>query len=367
VNVRDISEAIEEFAPRELAYEWDRCGLAIGDPEWEVNRVMLALTVTPACAEAARRRRVHLIVSHHPPIWEPLKALRMDDPHTRMCLELAGARIACYAAHTNLDVAPNGVNDALADALGLVERKRLFVEQGLQIKLVTFVPATHLASVREAICEAGAGLIGNYSHCSFSAPGTGTFRPNELANPAAGERLALNEENECRLEALVPRHHLHGVIKALLRAHPYEEVAYDVVPLENLDRNTGLGVSGELPCSMPLGKWARRVRSALGAGHVRMVGDPATPVRTVAVIAGAGASRIGDIPGGIDALVTGDIGYHDALHAQEKGLSLIDAGHAATERIILPVLARFLKKRFKTLNVSTWDEPECFHVVPIKG
>ncbi|HNR37078.1 MAG TPA: Nif3-like dinuclear metal center hexameric protein, partial [Candidatus Hydrogenedentes bacterium] len=184
MNVRDIVEAIEEFAPRELAYEWDRCGLAVGDPEWEVSRVMLALTVTPACAEAARRRRVHLIVSHHPPIWEPLKALRMDDPHTRMCLELAGARIACFAAHTNLDVAPGGVNDTLAHALGLVGCRRLFVEQGKQVKLVTFVPAAHLASVREAICESGAGVIGNYSYCSFSAPGTGTFRPNEFANPA---------------------------------------------------------------------------------------------------------------------------------------------------------------------------------------
>jgi len=367
VNVRDIVEAIEEFAPRELAYEWDRCGLAVGDPEWEVSRVMLALTVTPACAEAARRRRVHLIVSHHPPIWEPLKALRMDDPHTRMCLELAGARIACFAAHTNLDVAPGGVNDTLAHALGLVGCRRLFVEQGKQVKLVTFVPAAHLASVREAICESGAGVIGNYSYCSFSAPGTGTFRPNEFANPAAGERLALNEENECRLEALVPRQHIRGVIKALLRAHPYEEVAYDVVPLENLDRNTGLGVCGELPDSVPLGKLARRVRAALGAGHVRVVGDPARPIRTVAVIAGAGASRIGDIPGGIDALVTGDIGYHDALNAQEKGLALIDAGHAATERLILPVLARFLKRRFKALKVSTWDEPELFHIVSIKG
>lgn len=363
MNVRDIYEAIEELAPPALAYEWDRCGLVIGDPEWDVSRVLLALTVTPEAAEAARRHRVQMVVAHHPPIWEPLKALRMDEPHTRMCLELAQARIACYAAHTNLDVAPGGVNDALADAVGLVQRKRLFVEQGAQVKLVTFVPAAHLAAVREAMCEAGAGVIGNYTHCTFGTPGTGTFRPNERANPALGERHALNEANECRLETLVPHSHICDVVKALQHAHPYEEVAYDVVPLENRDRNIGLGVRGELPGVVTLDKLAKRLCTALAASHVRVAGDPAQSVRDVAVIGGAGASRIGDIPEGIDVLVTGDIGYHDALKAQEKGLALIDAGHAATERLILPVLARYLKKRFKTLKITTWDEPEVFQIV----
>ncbi len=360
MNVRDICEALDELAPSALAYEWDRCGLAIGDPEWDVNRILVALTVTPEAAAAARKQRVQMIVSHHPPIWEPLTALRFDEPHARMCLDLAQARIACYAAHTNLDVAPGGVNDVLADALSLVRRTRLFVEQGAQVKLVTFVPAAHLAAVREALCEAGAGLIGDYSHCTFNTPGTGTFLPSEHANPFSGERLALHEEKECRLETIVPRSRIRSVVKALQRAHPYEEVAYDVTRLENRDRNIGLGVRGELPDTVTLGEFAQRLCTALDVSHVRVVGDPARPIRNVAVIGGSGSNRIGEIPHGIDALVTGDVSYHNALKAQENGLAVIDAGHVATERLILPILARYLKKRFKTLKVATWDEPELF-------
>ncbi|MCX5757925.1 MAG: Nif3-like dinuclear metal center hexameric protein [Candidatus Hydrogenedentes bacterium] len=362
MNVRDICEAIEELAPSALAYEWDRCGLAIGDPEWDVSRLLVVLTVTPEAAAAARKQRVQMIVSHHPPIWEPLKTLRFDEPHARMCLELAQAHIACCAAHTNLDVAPGGVNDALADALGLIRRTRLFVEQGAQVKLVTFVPVAHLVAVREAMCEAGAGLIGDYSYCTFETSGMGTFLPNEHANPFSGERLVLHEERECRLETIVPRSRIRDVVKALRRAHPYEEVAYDVGPLENGDRSIGLGVRGELPDATPLGEFAQRLCTALDVSHVRVVGDAARAIRNVAVIGGSGSSRIGEIPDGIDALITGDVSYHDALKAQENGLALIDAGHAATEKLILPILARYLKKRFKTLKVATWNEPEVFQM-----
>jgi len=358
----------ERFAPQSVAFDWDSAGLQIGDPDQSVRRVAMALEATPETVAAAVKSRADLLVIHHPLIWKPLKSLVFSNPVARVVIQCILNDLAVYAAHTSWDLCPLSMTCHLGRLLNLKHLQPLLPKpQSEGIKLVVFVPETHLARVRQAMAEAGAGTIGNYTECSFSVEGTGTFFGQEGAAPTLGEVGRLEQVREHRLEMLVPPNRLGAVTSALIRAHPYEEVAYDVVPLENLDRNTGLGVCGELPDSVPLGKLARRVRAALGAGHVRVVGDPARPIRTVAVIAGAGASRIGDIPGGIDALVTGDIGYHDALNAQEKGLALIDAGHAATERLILPVLARFLKRRFKALKVSTWDEPELFHIVSIKG
>lgn len=364
LRVRDVAAAIEELAPPGLAFEWDRIGLSIGDPDWEVSRVLVALTVTPEAAQAAIPKKIDLIVSHHPVIWEPLAALRTDVPHTRMCIELAAARVACFAAHTNLDVAPGGVNDTLAKLLGLVKCTPLFpLPHGGMVKLVTFVPETHLGAVRKAVCDAGAGSIGEYSYCTFSAEGTGTFRPSEEANPYSGKRHRINEEPERRFEVLVPKARIPLVVKALLQAHPYEEVAYDLVQLENKDTNVGLGLRGELPQPMSLRAFSRHVRATLRAPSVRCLGKPGKRVRIAAVLGGGGGSKIREMPENVDVFVTGDVGYHDALAAQERDLAVLDAGHAATEKCIVPVLAQFLKKRFPSLRVSTQPEREMLLVV----
>jgi dinuclear metal center YbgI/SA1388 family protein len=361
--VRDICTAIEEWAPRGLAFEGDRIGLSIGDPDWEASRVLVALTITPEVAQTAIRKKANLIVSHHPVIWDPLSALRTDVPHTRMCIELAAARVACFAAHTNLDVAPGGVNDTLATLLDLVNCKPLFpLPHSGMVKLVTFVPETHLSDVRKAVCDAGAGVVGEYTHCTFSAAGVGTFRPSEEASPYSGERHRLNEEPERRFEVLVPKGRIPSVVNALLQAHPYEEVAYDLVQLENKDTSVGLGVRGKLRKPMSMRALAQHVRAALGLSSVRCVGDLQKQVRTVAVLGGGGGSKVREIPADIDAFVTGDVGYHDALAAQEQGLAVIDAGHAGTENCIVPVLARFLKKRFRSLRVLTYAEREVFRL-----
>lgn len=368
MKVRDICGALEDLAPSGLAYEGDPVGLSVGHPDWEVSRVLVTLSVTPDAAKAALRKKAELIVSHHPVIWRPLRTLRTDAPdaasaHTRLCLELVQARVACVAAHTNLDVVPGGVNDVLADLLGLLRRKPLFaVPQAGFVKLVTFVPAKHLAAVRDAVCKAGAGVIGNYTHCSFSASGVGTFLPNEEADPFSGEKHRVNEEPEQRFETLVPKARVSGVVKALLAAHPYEEVAYDLVPLENPDSTVSLGIRGELAEAVALQALADRVCETLKLAHVRTVGRPDRRVRKVAVLGGSGGSRVGDVAPDLDVLVTGDVGYHDALTAKEAGLALIDAGHAGTERCAVEILAQFLRKRFKSLRVFTYDEPEVFQV-----
>lgn len=364
MKVLDVCRAIEEWAPTSLAYEWDRIGLSVGDPEWDVKHILVALTVTSEVFAQARQLGADMIVSHHPLIHDPLTALRLDDPHASLCLRLAEARIACYAAHTNLDVAVSGVNHVLAQKLGLVNVSTLFsVPQAAQVKLVTFVPETHLAQVRDAVCAAGAGVIGNYTHCSYSVAGFGTFKPNDAAGPFSGSKNVVNEEPERRFEVLAPKAYLADVLKALKEAHPYEEVAYDVVSLENRDSRLGMGVRGLLDAPATLDDFAHRVREALGVSHVRVVGDPNQLVSKIAAIGGSGGGEIPSIPTDVDVLVTGDVKYHQALEAQERGLAIVDAGHTGTEACIVPALGAYLERRFADLHVSHFDEPEVFRVI----
>lgn len=364
MTVQEVCDVVDSLAPRGLAYSWDRCGLHTGDPDDDVRCVLVTLTITREAYAAARRARAQMIVTHHPLIWEPKKTLRSDDPHTKLCLDIAEAGIACYGAHTNLDVVSGGVNTAIADRLKLRDTSPLLpVAQAQQLKLVTFVPATHLAQVRDAVCKAGAGVIGDYTHCSFSGPGTGTFLPNEKSDPFSGKRYVVNEEPELRFEVLVTKARLAPVVTALKASHPYEEVAYDLVVLENNDASVGLGLRGHLDRGMTLGAFARFVRKALGARFVRVVGSLDTRVHSVGVIGGSGGGEIAKVPSSVDVLVTGDVDYHDALAAQERGLAVIDAGHAAAEKWIVPALAAYLKSQLKKVRVATYLEPELFRVV----
>lgn len=363
MKVREVCAAVDDFAPPSLAYEWDRAGLQIGDPEAEVSHVLVALTLTRDAFDAALRAGADMIVTHHPVIWDPLRALRTDDPYTRLCLDVAHRGIACYAAHTALDVAPGGVSAVLARQLGLLDVRPLFpAPQARQVKLVTFVPASHVAQVREAVCQAGAGVIGAYTFCSFSAAGTGTFRPGEDAQPFAGERLRLNEEPELRFEVLTPKAKLETVLHALRSAHPYEEPAYDVVCLENSDPAVGLGIRGELPGPMTLDAFAEHARVALGTPYVRTMGRGGQSVQHVAALGGSGGGEIARLPRDIDVYLTGDIGYHDAVLAEARGIALVDAGHAGTEKGIVQALAGHLAAKLMPVRVSDWEESERFTV-----
>lgn len=363
-KVRDVCAAIERFAPADLAFDWDRIGLKVGHPDWPVRHVVVALTVTPSVIELAVQSGAEMIVSHHPVIWEPLADLRADNVRASSALELAGRRIACASAHTNLDIVAGGVNDVLADMLGLVNRRPLLpVPQNRQVKLVTFVPESHLAAVRNAVCEAGAGIIGNYSYCSFSVGGTGTFLPNESASPFSGTRGQVNEEPERRFEALVPKARLTVVLDALKKVHPYEEPAYDIVCLENHDPNVGIGVWGELTESVALGVFAERVRASLALSYVQVLGDTAGKVRSVGVLGGSGGKEIAAVPDDVEVYVTGDVGYHDALSAVQRGLAVIDAGHSGTERCIVPVLAHRLREYLPNVQITMAKESELFGIV----
>jgi hypothetical protein len=253
------------------------------------------------------------------------------------------------------------VNCALAERLGLEEPAPLLpVPHAGQVKLTVFVPESHLAAVREAVCGAGAGVIGEYTHCSFNSPGTGTFLPGENTSPYSGEKHVVNEEPERRFETLTPKSALPRVLDALRRAHPYEEPAYDVYPLEGTDPSASLGRWGKTAEPMTLQQFAIHAAQRLEAPATRFSGPPDKRIETVAVIGGSGGSQAALLPPWVDALVTGDVDYHDAMAATEKGTAVVDAGHAETEKWVVPSLVGHLRARLEGLEVLACGETPVF-------
>lgn len=340
---------MDTLAPRNRAEEWDNVGLLVGDPGAEVGCVLVSLDVDEAVVDRAITEKADLIIAHHPLIFRPLKSLRFDLPLGSLLRKLVQNNIMVYAAHTNLDCAAMGVNAQLAGRLGLTDVETLKVTgSDRMFKLVTFVPTEHTAAVLNAVSEAGAGWIGNYSHCTFRLLGTGTFLPREGTNPFIGLAGKLEEVEEHRLETIVPENLVDKVIKAMKKSHPYEEVAYDIYPLHQPVSNWGLGAIGRLTSPVSLGAFAQQVKQALGVRVVKLSGDSERLVTKVAVCGGAGASLIHAAAfKGADVLVTGDLKYHEAQEAFALKLALLDAGHFATEQVIVPALANMLRSELE--------------------
>ncbi|MBN4046797.1 Nif3-like dinuclear metal center hexameric protein [bacterium AH-315-P07] len=364
MKANDIISSMEQWAPTSLAYAWDKIGLATGHPNQEVKKVLTTLTITRDAFIAAKRAKAQMIVSHHPLIWESIATLREDIPQSKLVLDIAQAGIACFSAHTNLDVTPGGVNHILADRIGLKNIQPLFkIPQATQSKLVIFVPESYFIRVREAVFAAGAGGIGDYTECSYSSHGHGTFRPHENAKPFAGRIGKLNEEPEIRFETLLPSEHKRTIVQALREAHPYEEPAFDIIPLEIDNPVYSLGLQGELRKRVSLDTFAKQVKHKLEITHVRVSGNGKDMVKQVAVMGGAGGDSADDVPANIDVFVTGDVKYHKALDALDAGLNIIDAGHHGTEKWIVPAMADYLKSSLKGLRVATYMEPDPFRVL----
>ena len=347
VTCADIIDIMEALAPPFMAESWDNAGLLLGDPRAGVKRVLLALDVNLAVAQEARRKGAGLIVTHHPLILKPLPDIRFDQPAGNLVAYLIKNDLAVYSAHTNLDNAGGGVNTVLAEKLGLSGLDALQVT-GCEscVKLVVFVPVSHADALRDAVCLAGAGWIGNYSHCTFQARGTATFLPLEGASPYIGTRGELARVDEVRLETIVPAGKLKAVLQAMLKAHPYEEAAYDLYPLKNEGAAFGPGRVGDLLEPLPFREFAGRLKDALGLEKVRLGGPLRDMVRRVAVCGGAGAGLYPRaLAAGADVLVTGDVNYHTAQDMLAAGLKFIDAGHGGTERVVLPALRDYLTEQ----------------------
>jgi dinuclear metal center YbgI/SA1388 family protein len=345
ISGKTLIDHFEAIALPRLAVDKDRIGLQLGSLEREVTGVLVALEVTEKVIEEAIEVGANWIFSHHALIYQPLAQVRMDQPVGRMIEKLIQHQIQVYVAHTNLDAAKGGVNDVLAEEIGLIKTKT-FLTHGQEqlIKLVVFVPSTHVEVVRKAMGDNGAGAIGNYSHCTFVTSGKGTFLPQAGTNPYIGEKGKVTEVDEYRLETIVPVSLKQPVIKAMLAVHPYEEVAYDLYPLA-MSLPIGMGKIGLLPEAILLKEFVQQVKIAYDLTHVRVVGDIATKVQTVALLGGAGSRYVADAKRlGADVYLTGDIDYHTAQAALQERICLIDLGHHVEQRV-LPAVCQQLEKK----------------------
>lgn len=342
ITVRDVMEVMERWAPSALVESWDNPGLMTGAPDDSVTAALLALDVLPETVEIARRTGCSLIISHHPPIFTPLRSLAGTDMTVQTIRAAIRDDIAIYASHTNLDQAPGGVSASTAAKLGLTSIVPLSPGKAGKIKFIVFVPAEHTDRVREAAGRAGAGVIGEYRSCSFTVRGTGTYLPSDAAHPFTGETGTLSREPEDRIEMIAPALRAEDIVAAVRAVHPYEEMAYDIVPLANNDSLYGYGAIGDLEPSMTGEEFIRHTTRTLGVETVAVSGNLSKSVRRVAVMGGSGGRFIGDaVSAGADAFVTGDIGYHDFLAAPDS-LLLIDASHRATELPVLESISRRL-------------------------
>ena len=343
VRVGHVADAVERIAPPPLAEEWDNCGLQAGDPAAEVGLVLVALTPLPEVFAEAEDKGADFILFHHPLIFQPVKTLDTSlYPGDLLARSIRNGMIL-YAAHTSYDAAPAGVSAALAEALGLQGPLRVPSPRGTLRKLVVFVPEESVDGVVQALSEAGAGVIGDYTECTFRTRGTGTFRGGDETNPYLGESGRLEKVDEVRVETVVASHLAGRAAEAATAAHPYEEIALDVYPVEGTPEGCGYGRLGTLSEPLTPEELQERVSGSLGS-PARLVADAGRRIQRVAVLGGSGGSFIPEVAAAeADAYVTGDIDYHEALLAKSLGLTTIDAGHAATELPSLAPLARRLE------------------------
>ena len=343
-RVSEIAEALERIAPSSLAEDWDNSGLQVGSLSNEVDRTLVALTPLPEVFDEAEEIGANLLLFHHPLILRELKSVDTESYPGDLIARAARGNLTAYTTHTNYDAAPGGVSVVLAESLDLEGPLRVVVPRGEMRKLVVFVPGKDADTIAEALTEAGAGVIGNYTHCTFRAPGTGTFFGGEGTHPYVGQKGRLERTSELRLESVVPAHAAPKAESAVRAAHPYEEPALDVYPLDGYPEGCGYGRVGRIAELLAPEELRDYVSESLGFS-ARLVAspDPARRIERVAVLGGSGGSFVREAAlSGADAYVTGDLDYHDALLAESLGLVAIDAGHAATELPSLGPLARRL-------------------------
>ncbi len=361
-RVADIVAFLERFAPLDLAEEWDNVGLLAGDRGRETQAVLTCLTLTPDVAREAIERRAGLVVTHHPVLFRAVQRLTADDSQGAMLLDLIAAGVAVYSPHTAYDSAADGINQQLARRLGLtdIEPLRPLPAAG-RCKIVCFVPRSHLAPVQEALWSAGAGVIGEYSKCSFVLDGTGTFEGSAAARPAVGQAQQFEEVAEARLEVVCPERLVPEALRRLRAAHPYEEPACDIYPLRADAPGRGSGRTGLLPATDAGGAQLRHtladfvglVKAKLAVTEVPFVGDSRQPVSRVAIACGAGGEFLSAAAARkCDVLLTGEVRFHTCLEARDAGIALVLAGHYATERPAMEHLATVLAGEFA--GITAW-------------
>lgn len=346
MKISEICGWLDKAVPLALQESYDNSGLQTGFPDDEAAAALLTVDVTEEVIDEAVTRGCNLVISHHPLIFSPVKRILPSHPNQRTLISAIKNNISVYSAHTSLDSVNGGVSHRMAARLGLTGVKVLAPVKGKLVKLVTFVPPSHLNSVSDAVFAAGAGNIGNYDSCAFNLRGEGTFRGNDQSSPFTGKKGELHTEPEVRFETILPSYSVSAAVKALLTSHPYEEPAFDLYPLLNEWNQTGMGVTGLLEREMSQREFLKFCKKVFGADCIRHSPVVNRKVKKAALCGGAGASLLSDaIASGADAFVTADVKYHQFAEAAGEIL-LIDAGHYETEKFSVEILYELLIKKF---------------------
>jgi len=349
--LKDVTQYFESIAPLCLQESYDNAGLITGDINSEINSVLVTLDVTEKVIEEAIQKNVQLIVAHHPIIFSGLKRITGKNYVERTIIKAIKNDIAIYASHTNLDSIDGGVNRKICEKLELQNCKILQPAVQQLKKLVTFIPAEQADKVREAIFNSGAGNIGNYDSCGFIAEGLGSFRGNENSNPFVGQKGEIHNEKEIRFETIFPGYLQGRVIDALLKSHPYEEVAYDIYPLDNKFDKTGMGMIGTLSKPITETEFLKQLKTTFNTGLIKHTALRDKPVEKVAVCGGSGSFLLNAaIAAGADFFVSGDFKYHQFFDAENK-IVIADIGHFESEQFTKELFYELLTKKFPKFAV----------------
>jgi dinuclear metal center YbgI/SA1388 family protein len=350
--VEDLEQVLERLAPRAYAEAWDNSGRLVGRRGSLVERVLLALDLTEEVVVEATNDGFQAILTHHPLIFAPLRRVTDQDRLGLLVTQLINADITLVAAHTNLDSAPGGLNDIATEALGLLDTRPLVPAQAGWKKLVGFVPPSTLEDVSRAVFDAGAGTIGAYRECAFATDGHGTFLPSEGAHPQVGRVGRTEQVEEARWETVVPASRVAACVRAYVDAHPYEEPAFDVYPLEDVAIRGGMGRVGSPAVRLSLVSLAETVAECFGLPRVTYAGDPERLIDRVALVTGSGGGLIEEASAVADVLITGDLRYHDADRAADLGMALIVVPHDHLESWALRRWAPTLREALKPWGVE---------------
>ncbi len=345
MKVKDVIQVLDEIAPLSYSEDFDNTGLLIGNAQSEVSGILVTLDTLEAIVDEAIAANCNLIVSFHPIIFSGLKKITGKSYVERVVQKAIKHDISIFAIHTALDNAWNGVNAMICEKLNLTNRSILIPQRGTIKKLATFVPSEEANAVREAMFKAGAGEIGNYSNCSFNSFGKGSFNPSEDSNPTIGTKGETHFEDETRIEVTFQKHRQANILKALFTSHSYEEVAYEITTLENINQYVGMGMVGELKEAISEEQFLQHLKTNMKTGCIKHSQLLNKSIQKIAVLGGSGSFAIDNAKSaGVDAFVTADLKYHDYFKA-DSSILLADIGHYESEQFTKELLVNALTKK----------------------
>jgi dinuclear metal center YbgI/SA1388 family protein len=355
MTVQSICSIIEEVAPLALQESYDNAGLLVGNSQMEVSSAMVCIDVTEEVITEAIQKKCNLIISHHPLIFSGLKRITGQNEVQRCVAKAIKNDIAIYAAHTNMDNVLQGVSGKMAEKIGLKNIRILQPKQNTLLKLITYVPENHLSVVREALFNAGAGRIGNYDFCSFNSEGVGTFKANLNAQPFVGKIDKLHFEKETKIEVILPDYLKNNVLGALLNVHPYEELAYDFILLQNTWNQVGAGIVGDLETAEDELIFLNKIKETFNIPTIRHTQLLGKKIKRIALCGGSGSTFLPDaISANADVYISSDFKYHEFFDVQNKIL-IADIGHFESEQFTKDIFFEIITKKMPTFAVQISD------------